>query len=292
MAHNSIDRAFKVLINKEVTADETAKKYLNEFGANTINMHFNELWAEKIDIDPSISVTANIIEKKELFTLTLNPTVTNNQCYNAMKNDVKLRDWVNDKYGSAYVVKLYDNNDNEIPPTDSCDWFFDYMTGILTFNGSTSSFAKPFKITGYRYIGKKGFQGALDGDDMIRIITFPKGTRPYNKSLSLSIPDIIGVYPLEFNLSTMPVANMYVELAKYSFACTGYHDGDFMNVYVNGIIIEDTWFTREMPESSGIGNGTAVYEIPINSTIRIEFNNNSGKGKVMWFKINLLYNLK
>jgi len=131
----------------------------------------------------------------------------------------------------------------------------------------------------------------LDGDGVIKINTFPVGGRPYNKSLSLSIPDIIGIYNLEFDLATLPVADKYVELAKYSFACTGYHDGDFMNVKVNDIIIEDTWFTREMPESSGIGNGTAVYQIPTNSKIKIEFNNNSGKGKVLWFKVNLLYNI-
>jgi len=127
MPHNKTDRAYKTLINKEVT-DSTNKNYDNEFGANTINMHFNDVWADTIDIDPSISVTAKIIAKEELLVLTHNPTVPNYQCYYAEINNEKVREWINDKYGSSYVVKLYDNNNNEIYPTDSSEWFFDYMT--------------------------------------------------------------------------------------------------------------------------------------------------------------------
>jgi len=148
------DRSFKQLINKRVTS--SGKSYYEELGDNTINVHEEELWSQSISIDPTVAVMQGVAEEKLLFVMTEETSVANQQCYYAYSSGNRLKDWISEKYSSSYSVHLYQNNGTEIFPTDSCQWFFDYPTGILTFNGSTSSFSKPFKISGYRYIGTKG----------------------------------------------------------------------------------------------------------------------------------------
>ena len=162
MAWTQTDRAFKTLINRRTT-DSTGKYWYNEFSDNTLNIHATEIWSQAIDSDPDAAVLAGVVEKRTLFTLTLDGTVPNNQCYYAELSGERLKDWVGTKYGEGYQVHLFDNSNAEIFPTDACQWFFDTQTGILTFNGSVASFAKPFKITGYRYIGSKGFASVTSG---------------------------------------------------------------------------------------------------------------------------------
>ena len=108
-----------------------------------------------------------LAQQYTLFVLTEDGTVPNQQPYYAdsgqpsddITNPAKpmpFHDWISTKYGALYEIKLYDNANSQIFRTDASGWFFDYQTGILDFTGSTASFAKPFKITGYRYIGNKG----------------------------------------------------------------------------------------------------------------------------------------
>lgn len=293
MSTNSLDRVLKMLLNRRVTSE--GKRYFEEYGDYTINVHATEIWSQDINSDPAIAVQDGVIEYIQSLVMIEDITVAGQVSWFAYGLDSKtntqdrLKDWVSDKYGSEYKIRLYDNNDIEIFPTDSSSWFFDYQTGILTFSGNISSFSKPFKIDGYRYIGTKGVGGGeLDG--MISINLFPTCTTPYNKTVQYEMPALEQTYNIEFDLSTMLVAGKQVELASYSFACSGYGDGDFLNVYINDTIIEDTWFTREIPEESAIGNGVAVYSIPIDSVIRVEFHNDSATSKILWFKIKLLYN--
>ena len=150
MAWNKEDRSFKTLINR-VTTNAT-KAFYEELGADTINVAMREIWIDPFSSTPSIAITAGTVQQYTLFTLTEDTSVPAQQAYNTNG----LTDWISPKYGALYEVKLYDNANNQIFPTDASQWFFDYQTGILTFNGSTASFPKPFKITGYRYIGNKG----------------------------------------------------------------------------------------------------------------------------------------
>lgn len=150
MAWNQTDRSFKTLINR-VTTDAN-KKFYEELGADTINTAMHEIWIDPLSTTPSISVTHGLAQLYTLYTLTEDTSVPAQQAYNA----AGLTDWISPKYGALYEVKLYDNSNNQIFPTDASQWFWDYQTGILTFNASTASFPKPFKITGYRYTGNKG----------------------------------------------------------------------------------------------------------------------------------------
>lgn len=161
MSTTKEDRSFKQLINREVT-DSTNKFYFNELGADTINIHNNDLWADSIAYnDPAQAVLDGVAQQESLFVMTLDPTVPSEQCWKAVSpagdiSNTRVKDWISPKYGANYVVHLFDNNNNEIFTTDTVNWFFDYQTGILTFTGSALSKTRPFKITGYRYIGTKG----------------------------------------------------------------------------------------------------------------------------------------
>lgn len=124
---------------------------------------------------------------------------------------------------------------------------------------------------------------------MIEISLFPTCPIPYNKTFKYDIPPIEGIHSFDIDLSQLPVSDVRVELAKYSIACSGYYEDDFLNISINGIIIEDTWYTREIMEDEEIGNSCIVYSIPINSIIHIEFNNALGLTNILWFKINLLH---
>jgi len=163
---NKLDWVFKTLLQKRYT-DPDGKYYYNEFGDNTLNIHMEEVWSDPIE-SPTISVEKGIAKSYNLFALTEDITVPDHKCYYAADPETgeRLKDWISDKYGQDYTIHLYDNNNNEIFPTDECDWFFDYQTGILTFGGSVSGFARPFKVSGYRYIGSKG-SGANDLKELI-----------------------------------------------------------------------------------------------------------------------------
>jgi hypothetical protein len=150
MAWNSIDRSFKTLINR-VTTNAT-KAFYEEIGADTINTAMREIWIDPFSSTPAVAVTEGKAQLYTLYVLTEDTSVPLQQAYNTNG----LTDWISPKFGANYEIKLYDNTNTQIPPTNASQWFFDYQTGILTFNASTGAFPKPFKITGYRYIGNKG----------------------------------------------------------------------------------------------------------------------------------------
>ena len=149
MTTNKTDRSFKTLIDRRTTSER--KNWYEEFGDSTLNIHGSDIWTDPINFDPIVAISAGIIEEKILFILTEDLTVEDHQGW----NDGGLGEWVPDKYGNKYGIKLYDNNNNQIFPTDDSKWFFNYKTGILTFDADNSSHVKPYKITGYRYIGKR-----------------------------------------------------------------------------------------------------------------------------------------
>jgi hypothetical protein len=161
MSWTQQDISFKYLLNKRESS--SGKAFYEEFGDDTLNTHIANVWIETIaDNDPAQALIDGVAEIRTSFLLTEDTSVPNNQCYYAYDSSgpgVRLKDWIGDKFGSNYAIHLYQNDGTEIFPTDNCQWLFSYQTGILIFNGSTSSFAKPFKITGYRYIGTKGLAG-------------------------------------------------------------------------------------------------------------------------------------
>jgi len=150
---NTTDFSFKKFLNRRITS--SIKKYYEEFGDVAIDIHATEVKYDVIPYDdPAQAVLDGVAEERNLFVLTLDNSVANNQAWHASIGPTRLTNWLSDKYGPNFTIKLYDNTNNQIYPTDGSDWIFDYVTGVLMFNGNANAFSQPFKITGYRYTGQ------------------------------------------------------------------------------------------------------------------------------------------
>lgn len=163
MAWTISDFNFKKLLNKRVTS--AVKKTYEEISDYTINVHADEIWAQTIPANPSSDPT--IVESRTLLVLTNDTTVSGSQCWYATDGSGnRLKDWISEKFGDSYTIKLFDQSNNPISATDPSNWLFDYQTGILTLQ-NTHTTATGFKITGYRYIGSKGVansEGVVNGE--------------------------------------------------------------------------------------------------------------------------------
>lgn len=184
-----LDLVFKVFSGKRSTS--TDKKYYEEFTEASLDIYSEDVkdFIPSFD-DPAQSITDGIAEQRLLLVLTKDISVADDQCYYAYDSPNRLTNWISDRFGDLYRIRLYDNSNNEIFPTDDLDWIFNYKTGVLTMNGDTSGFSKPFKISGYRYIGSTGGGGGgvlfypntvfvrTNGDDLTAEVGNPK--RPYS----------------------------------------------------------------------------------------------------------------
>src|SRR5205807_2099308 len=60
-----------------------------------------------------------------------------------------------------YTRQAGDPTWHQVSTVDPCDWEFDYPTGVLTLNGTSTAYgaidsATEFAVTGYRYVGPIG----------------------------------------------------------------------------------------------------------------------------------------
>jgi len=168
MATNPTDRAFKKLLDKRVTSD--SKAVYEEVGDETLTITSDQIWSYDIATnDTATSISDGVVEFKEKISFIEDVTVANQQAW-YLEDGYRLTDWVPDRFGANYTAKLFDNSDNQIFPTDSVDWLFDYKTGYLTFETTPSGFSQPFKLDGYRYVGRKGF-GAPSSASTYRVVS-------------------------------------------------------------------------------------------------------------------------
>ena len=171
MAINKTDKSFKILINKKFTTDK--RNFYQEVGADTINIHVREVWATTIPQDSSSAVSTGIAKYYDKFILTPDPTFPNNAYYfisgsgfepgtsslspsdlvDPNSQSLFQTDFISDKYGNGYEVKLYDNDGNQIFKADSINWIFDYKTGILHI-ADPGSYSTPYKISVFKYNGQ------------------------------------------------------------------------------------------------------------------------------------------
>ena len=158
MAIDKLDLVFKKLISREYTSGN--KKWFEEYPFNTLSLHTDDIFAEEIPEDPPETST-DIIEVLDKHVLTINNTVTNNLVWQVHETPGDLSSnrytkFIEPKYGQKYTVRIFDNNDNEIPTTDLSDWIFLYGPGILVFSHNPEEYGwtLPLKISGYFYKGK------------------------------------------------------------------------------------------------------------------------------------------
>jgi len=163
---NSPDSNYKTLIKRLNTSAE--KDWHEEYQGELSNVKVRDLWSEDISYEPPLQ-TNSTIEVLTKFELTNDLTVDNSRSWLVCStlNDVTTRvgDFIRpDKSLSRkYHIAIYDDNDERVNVGD-IPWQFDYDNGVLIFGEDlgTNGFAAPFYISGYRYIGQRGFDSTLD----------------------------------------------------------------------------------------------------------------------------------
>lgn len=287
------DRAFKILINKRVTS--SGKSYYEEFGDNTLDISFSEIKTQLTPYnDPAQGIIDKVVKSYSMFMLTEDDSVLPAQtCYYAYdpadtsrNGDSRLKNWISDKYGKLYTLKLYDNAENEITPT-ACNWFFDYTTGILTFDGAIPNYPKPFKVKGYRYVGAMGGKigGGFGQKELYDLDYFPTNQAAANDHFPVynSTTD-------RYELKPMPVlTTSNIELVTKRFDTVDNQPlftvdtvlAKIIFVAVNGVVqTEGTDYSvsgRDIMFSSPVGAGKHVvihYFKTLNSTVIVEGNTN------------------
>ena len=190
MAWTQQDTSFKKLQNKRITTS-TGKGIDEEKGASSLELYLPDVKTELIPGTPPGSSTSVLAYTGAIGqTLVVDTSVPGNLTWFAstgygnttdanngsfLSESQRLGDWISDKYdgfgtvsGAGYEIKVYDANSNLITKADPSDWLFDYQTGILVFNNTSTTYGLvsstgPFRVVGYRYIGNKGIISASYG---------------------------------------------------------------------------------------------------------------------------------
>ena len=89
-----------------------------------------------------------------------------------------LIDSIDPSYGSGYDIILKDKN-GEVVPFGLNQWLVDGESGILSFlGGIPTGYEAPFKVTFYRYIGRKGPNGLVTTDGTVGMLEGYTPTQP------------------------------------------------------------------------------------------------------------------
>lgn len=162
-----------------------ASNYFEENIPMSTDVHAKDVFTEVIPPAPPSST--NLVIKKwyagdaGVINLTVDRKYPGNRVWVALDSfegtwssgsgDVNrvLQNFVSPRYGSQYVVKVYDGAGNAIPELDDSTWTFNYRSGVLTFevdraeNGNST--AACIKIAVYQYVGKNLLNGAPSNAD-------------------------------------------------------------------------------------------------------------------------------
>ncbi len=170
MSISKEDFSYKKLQDRRVTSDK--KEWYEEFPDHSHILYAHDTWADVIPNDPPTSNNSIITvyqSSTTLLTLKVDETVRYNKTWFAVTNssasydfsisddpsNYRLKNFIPPKFGKKYEVRVYDNFNNEIPPTGEYEYIFDYKTGILIFKNNSPT-NTPIKISGYRYTGNVG----------------------------------------------------------------------------------------------------------------------------------------
>ena len=133
------------------------------------------VWADSTFV-PASPPTSNttyvgIYTATNAFQLTHDNTVTGNRTFIARSTFGNQSasisgDWIDPSFGADYAVQVYKGDPNSggvsLSPTgsgNSDEWFFDYSSGILNFNGTnvpSGITTSNVYLIGYKYLGAKG----------------------------------------------------------------------------------------------------------------------------------------
>ena len=153
---DKLDLVFKKAVSRQYTS--LNKKWYEETGGAGFKLKGSDIWVEPIP--GTAQAIANRIVYYDKLILTEDLTVANHKAWLAYEAGSRIGGFVPPRYGSTWGVQLFNASNVEILTTDAIGWFWDYETGILTFDNTAS--AGPYKVTCYRYIG-------TTADDMLKM---------------------------------------------------------------------------------------------------------------------------
>jgi hypothetical protein len=172
VALNKTDKSFKTLINKRFTTPD--RNFYQEIGKDTINTHMREVWMNTIPEDSASAILQGYAVYYDQWILTSDPTFSTQAYYfisgsgftpgtdsinsgwlvNEASQSYFIGDFISDKYGSSYEVKLYDSSGSQIFKTDPINWIYDYKTGVLhVADPGSGSYSTPYRVTVFKYTG-------------------------------------------------------------------------------------------------------------------------------------------
>lgn len=130
------------------------------------------------------------------------------------------------------------------------------------------------------------FGGDVDSVGKIRSLPhpqFPGKTVPKVKGIWIDVPPAVGIY------SKVVVANKDLEFINASLAASGYLHPDYWEFTVGTYKMFETVYTKELPQTVYSGTMMAmVYPIASGTPMRLDFVNNSGTSKQVWFDLKFL----
>ena len=167
MAINKEDKSFKILINKEFT--DPSRAFFQENTVSTLDINDTEVYTSPITSDTASAIASGHAKQHTQFILTADGTYPNNAFYFisgsgftpgsdsipsfSSNPELYQRNFLSDKYGANYEIKLFENDGTQIFKTDSINWIFDYKTGILHI-ADPGSKSTPYKVSVLQYTGQ------------------------------------------------------------------------------------------------------------------------------------------
>jgi len=177
---DKLDLVFKKVVNRQYTS--AVKEWYEENPGIPFKLKGSDVWIDNIPETPP-SVDSAVVKGWRItnkLQLTKDTTVNNNQGWYAEEGGSKLTGFISPRYGQGYTARLFVQGGAEIPTTHSSGWFFDYESGILTFDSSPPGSA--FEIVVYQYIGStaddlaEALEGSAWQDPVLSISDAPTGS--------------------------------------------------------------------------------------------------------------------
>lgn len=155
-----VDIAYKRFLKRQYTS--TQKKWHEEHPGKALTIKLRDVWIDELPNSPPSTDTDSIqiINKLELTQdVTVDGAKSWITCSTPDDLSTKIGDFIqpDKELDQGYYVRLYDSNNTQIYVGDDSGWEFDYANGILTFELSPTNYVAPFFISGFRYIGRTGF---------------------------------------------------------------------------------------------------------------------------------------
>jgi len=170
------DLVFKKIVNRVYTSP--TKDWFEENAGVPFKLNAKDVWLSEIPSTPPEIDTAVVrgYRSGNKLSLTQDISVNSRKSWLAKSGETQLDSFISPRYGQDYTVRLFRNGTTEIP-TGTYGWFFDYESGIITFDSDPG--AGTYELQVYRYTGetvsdlKTTLGGSAWQDPVKSIVTVP-----------------------------------------------------------------------------------------------------------------------